>query len=518
MHEPGPVAEDADYSTAGSRPITPSRKITDMSVHWPILRRLLRNPRRDVIVDDKRTYSAGTVVGAALHLAGHLDGRCQSDTLGVLLPTSGGFPIAALAGWMLGKTIVPLNYLLKPDELQYVIDDCGTDTVVTVGQMLEFLDEPPKARHLIRLEEVSFTGIPDPRWPARARADDLAVLLYTSGTSGRPKGVMLTHGNLEANISQVIGWAGFHRDDVVLGVLPQFHSFGMTVLTLLPLTLGAKTIYTARFVPNKLIRLIRDHRPTVLVAIPSMYNALLRVKGATAEDFSSLRYLVSGGEPLPQAVFDGFEERFGIRITEGYGLTETSPCTNWCRPQEFVRHSVGRPLPGVHERIVDIETERDLPPNQEGEIRISGPNVMPGYFNLPEETRAAFDAKGYFRTGDIGKLDDLGNLFITGRLKEMMIIGGENVFPREIEEVLNKHPIIAESGVIGMEDPVRGEVPIAFVELIEEATFDETAILAHCREHLAGYKVPREVRALEALPRNPTGKILRRALKETHAG
>lgn len=485
-----------------------------MSVHWTIIRRLAAHPTRIVAIDDHRSYRAAEMLIAAQHLAAAVDRCCTSSTLGVLLPSSGAFPIAALAGWILGKTVVPLNFLLSPEELQYVIDDCGTDTIISAGPMLEHLEVLPKIPHMLRLEDQSFRGFPEPRWPALASDDDLAILLYTSGTSGRPKGVMLTHGNLAANMRQIDQWVDFTDQDVMLGVLPQFHSFGLTVLTLLPLASGIRVIYTPRFVPHRLIKLLREHRPTVFIAIPSMYNALLHVKKAEADDFKSLRYVVSGGEPLPQAVFDGFRERFGVTINEGYGLTETSPATNWCRPSEWKPHSVGRPLPDVIERIVDIESGQDLPPEQEGEVRISGPNIMRGYFNLPEQTAAAFDEQGFFKTGDMGHLDRDGHLHITGRLKEMLIVGGENVFPREIEEVVDQHPDVLASGVVGLMDPIRGEVPVAFVEAIEGASVDEQEVKGFCRERLAGYKVPREIRVLEELPRNPTGKLMRRKLKE----
>jgi long-chain acyl-CoA synthetase len=491
-----------------------------MSIHWPIIRRCLRSPLRVAIVDDQRKLRTIELLVGAMHVAGQLRETSKSSTVGVLLPTSGAFPIAALAGWIAARTVVPLNYLLKPAELQYVVDDCGCDTILTAKPMLDFLGEPPRGARLVRLEELDFHSMPDVQWPARASADDLAVLLYTSGTSGKPKGVMLTHGNISANIRQIDRWVDFSSRDTLLGVLPQFHSFGLTVLTLLPLTIGCRVVYTARFVPGKLVRLLREHRPTVMIAIPSMYNALLHAKNAGPEDFASLRYTVSGGEPLPQSVLEGFRERYGVTINEGYGLTETAPVTNWCRPEEFRPRSVGRALPWIDQKIVDVESGRDLPPGHDGEVRMRGPNIMKGYYNLPAETAAAFDEKGYFRTGDIGRLDEDGHLYITGRLKEMLIVGGENVFPREIEEVLNRHPTVKDSGVVGVMDPIRGELPLAFVEMKEDppgsgktAPFDERALLAWCRERLAGYKVPREIRCVPALPRNATGKVLRRELK-----
>ncbi|HMN41228.1 MAG TPA: AMP-binding protein [Phycisphaerales bacterium] len=533
-----------------------------MSIHWPIIKRLIRSPRRVVMIDDRRSYRAFEVLVGAMHVADVIRARCQTRTVGLLIPTSGAFPMAALAGWMAGKTVVPINYLLKPEEMNYIVRDCGCDTVITAQAMLDFLGSnvdacvfapegggggPPTAmKNLVRLEDIDFKGVPGFEWPSGAADDDLAVLLYTSGTSGKPKGVMLSHGNIEANIAQIRAWVRLEPGeggDVVFGVLPQFHTFGLTVLSLLPLTAGLRAVYTARFVPARIMKLIREHRPTMMVAIPSMYNALLHAKDAAPEDFYSLRYIVSGGEPLPRAVFDAFREKFGVTIAEGYGLTETSPVTNWCRPEEWRLGTVGRALPGIDQRIVEIAevpsaecrvpggggvssakcrvpSWREAPVGHEGEIRMRGPNVMRGYFHLPEETARAFDERGYFRTGDIGRVDEDGFLYITGRLKEMLIIGGENVFPREIEEVLNAHPSVKESGVVGKPDPMRGEVPVAFVELAEGAgdgpqgTGVEKALRSWCRTRLAGYKVPDEFRVVGALPRNPTGKVVRRELNK----
>ena len=470
------------------------------------------------MTDDQRPWRAAHLLVGALHLADEIERRSQTQTVGLLLPTSGLFPMAALAGWILGRTLVPLNYLFSREELQYVVDDCETDLIVTVGPMLDHLSFTPRAPNIVKIDEMGFSGVPRPRWPAHPRDDDLAALLYTSGTSGRPKGVMLTHRNVRSNIWQSRRCARFTGRDTFLGVLPQFHSFGFTVLTLLPLTIGAGIVYTARFQPRRIIQMIREHRPTVLVAIPSMYNALVQAKSGGPGDLESLRFAVSGGEPLPDAVARAFEDKFAKRINEGYGLTETSPVTNICLPEEFRPHSVGRPVERLDQRVVDCESGRPLPPGHEGEIRMRGPNVMRGYFKLSDETASAFDDEGYFRSGDIGRFDDEGHLYVTGRIKEMLIIGGENVFPREIEEVLNAHPDVAASAVIGARDDVRGELPIAFVELCDGATLDETALRTWCRERLAHYKVPREIRRIDELPRNPTGKILRRSLQGLTSG
>jgi len=476
-----------------------------------IRRHLLVRPLRPTIVDDFRTWRGIDLMVASWHIARAIDKASEAQRVGVMLPTSGLFPAAAIAAWTLGKTIVPLNYLLSRSDLEYVARDAGLDCVVTVGPMLDLVGGSIPGLKEVRLDQLKFTGIPPVRMTNPLRRDDVAVVLYTSGTSGRPKGVMLTAGNIGANVRQCQEWVDFDANDKILGVLPQFHSFGLTILTMLPLATGATAVYTARFIPRKLIDLARTHRPTAFVAIPSMYNALRLLKDATPDDLKSLRFAVSGGEPLPEAVFEGFREKFGIDINEGYGLTETSPVTHWCRPNEQRRKCVGRALPGIEQRIVGPDG-KTLGANEDGEVRMRGPNIMKGYLNLPDETAAVFDEQGFFKTGDMGRIDEQGFLSITGRIKEMLIIGGENVFPREIEEVLNRHKSVKDSAVIGMADGMRGEVAIAFVELKEGAKFDESALKAHCRDNIAGFKVPREIRLIRELPRNPTGKIMRRKL------
>ena len=476
-----------------------------------IRRNLLLRPLRGTVIDDQRTWRGIDLMVVAWHLAREIERKSTAQRIGVMLPTSGAFPAAAIAAWTLGRTIVPLNYLLSRSDLEYVARDAGLDAVITVGPMVDFIGGPVPGLVEIRPDQMRFTGIPPVRMTNPLQRDDLAVVLYTSGTSGRPKGVMLTCGNIAANVRQCQEWVDFGRNDTILGVLPQFHSFGLTVLTMLPLATGARAVYTARFIPRKIIDLAKQHRPTALVAIPSMYNALRLMKDSGGEDLASLRFAVSGGEPLPDAVYDGFHQKFGIEINEGYGLTETSPVTNWCRPSEQRRKCVGKALGGVDQRIVGPDGAV-LGPNQDGEVRMKGPNIMKGYLNLPDETAAVFDEHGYFKTGDMGRLDEHGLLSITGRIKEMLIIGGENVFPREIEEVLNRHESVKDSAVIGMQDGMRGEVALAFVELKEGARFDEGAIKSFCREHIAGFKVPRDIRVVKELPRNPTGKITRRKL------
>lgn len=478
---------------------------------WPILRRALLHPRRVAVVDDTRTWRYLDLVGGALHLARHIDRLSTSQHVGILLPTSGAFPMALLATWLTRRVAVPVNYLLAEAERDYIVADSGVDTVITAGPMLEFLGGAPKDVQLIELDKLSFKGLPPLRRPPVAGADENAVILYTSGTSGQPKGVMLTHRNLRSNVEACIRHAKITTADCFLGVLPQFHSFGLTALTLLPLTVGSKVVFTSRFVPPKLVRLIREHRPDIFMGIPEMYNALLTVKNAGPEDFTSFRYAISGGAPLPDEVFERFGERYQVRILEGYGLTETSPAVSWSLPDRWKRGAVGPLLPQTTVRIVD-DDNCQLPVGAEGEVLIAGPNIMAGYYNRPDLTAEVIDDEGYFRSGDWGKLDEDGFLHITGRKKEMLIIGGENVFPREIEEVLAHHPSVKGAAVVGRIDPSRGEVPVAFVEMNDGAEFDATELRDFCRGQLAQFKVPRQIQCLEALPRNPTGKILRREL------
>ncbi len=493
-----------------------------MNLLWSICWQALRRAGHTAIVDDRRTLTYGQLLGAAMLTAPAIEAATARRHVGLLLPTSGAFPIALLGAWLAQRVAVPLNYLLSPGELRYVIQDSDIDCLLTVQPMLDFIDRSalPANVRIIRLEDVDFHAEPELRLPPLPDPDELAVLLYTSGTAGKPKGVMLTHGNLSFEVEAIIEHVGFDSSYGFLGMLPQFHSFGLTALTLLPLRMGCQVVYTARFVPRQVVQLIAQHRPKVIMAVPSMYAALLTVKEATPADFASVELAVSGGEPLPAAVFDSMQERLGVRLLEGYGLTETSPATNWSLPTHWRAGSVGPALPGVRQLIVD-EHDQPLPAGAEGELLIAGPLVMKGYYKLPGETAAAFVTlrdphdgvpRQFLRTGDIARIDRTGLLYITGRKKEMLIIGGENVFPREIEEALVQHPSVAAAAVVGRPDELRGETPIAFVERAGDAPFDEAALRAWCRQHLASYKVPREIRLLEPLPRNPTGKIMRRAL------
>jgi long-chain acyl-CoA synthetase len=502
-----------------------------MNLLWLILTQALRHPNRVAAVDDQRSWRYLDLVGGAMLVAEAIETQSSARNVAICLPTGGAFPMALLGAWLAGRVAVPLNYLLGRDELTYVINDSDVDTILTVPAMLEFIggaEVIPRGVRVLDLMTLDRTGLPPLRWPPMAARDQTAVILYTSGTSGRPKGVMLSHGNLLSNVEAAIAHAKLSRLDRFLGVLPQFHSFGLTALTLVPLRVGATAFYCAKFVPRRIVSLLRRYQAAIIMAVPSMYGALLSVKDATSSDFASIRLAISGGEPLSDGVLEAFRDRFGVNIHEGYGLTETAPITNLSTPERCRRGSVGTALPGVRVVVVD-DQDRPLPPGRDGEILIAGPNVMGGYYKQPEQTREVFvkldgpttaGAGGgtdsiFFRTGDIGRLDADGFLAVTGRKKEMLIIGGENVFPRQIEEVLNQHPCVRDSAVIGRQDGVRGEVPIAFVEIEEAKNFDEAQLRTWCRQRLAAFKVPRNIERIDLLPRSATGKILRRRLQAT---
>lgn len=473
----------------------------------------LRRSTRVMMVDDRRSYRGLELLVAGLHIADLVETRSSKQRVGLLIPTSGVMGAACYGVWAAGRAAVPLNYLLDEPTLNYVAKDCGCDLIIASRKLVDHLGYAPKAKEIVYLEDMNFRAAPTPRLPRWRGRDELAVVLYTSGTSGKPKGVMLSHGNLLANARQMHEHIGVRSDDVFMGVLPQFHSFGLTGLTIVPMLFGCRAVYTARFLPKKIIELMRTQKPTIYLAIPSMYNALLTVKDTSPADVDSLRLMISGGEPMPQDVRERFLARFGKPIVEGYGLTETAPVTHVLLPHERREGTVGRAVPRLDQRVVHPDTGDTLPHSTDGELRLRGPNIMQGYLGLEAETRAAFDEHGYFRTGDIAQIDEHGFVKITGRLKEMMIVGGENVFPREIEEVLNAHAGVHDSGVVGEADPMRGEIPVAFVECEEGARVEPDELVRWCRDRLPGYKVPRRVVVIEALPRNATGKIMRRQLK-----
>lgn len=464
-------------------------------------------PDRPAACDQSLVLDYQSLRAVAAGLAGRIASESAQPRVGIMAPTSSACAAAIFACWYAGKTPVPLNFLLGPDQLGKVIRDAGLDCVLTIERFAGAL-APTGLKTLLLSAQ---TLVPGQVETPAAQPNDTAAVIYTSGTSGDPKGVCLSFDNLVQNAKACIEHTRMDPQQVFLSVVPQFHSFGFTTMTATPLLLGATAWYLPRFSPVAVVSTIAEKGVTIFLAIASMYGALAKTKNADPNALASLRLAISGGEPLSPVVADAFKERFGIELMEGYGLTESSPVVAVNMPWAHRPGSVGRPLPGIEVSTVD-EQGRALPPGEVGELIVRGHCVMQGYLNQPDATAASI-RNGALHTGDIGRVDPDGFVYITGRAKEMMIVGGENVFPIEIETVLCAHPAIADAAVVGMPDEVRGELPLAFVILQEGATADDKEIRAFCRRHLAGYKVPREIRIEQDLPRGPTGKILKRQLK-----
>ncbi len=468
-----------------------------------------QQPERVAACDQTLSLDYRSFQALSCGLAGQIAARTDKPHVGVLLPTSVAGALSIFACWYAGRVPVPLNFLLTPPELARVIADADIDLVVTIDLMEKALVASQASPLLVNGKT---TLIPGSRPAPNAAAHELATLIYTSGTSGDPKGVRLTFDNLVQNARACIEHVRLTPDQVFLSVLPQFHSFGFTAMTMLPLILGASVHFLPRFSPAAVVSAIAEKRVSVFMAVASMYAALAKMRAADPSMLQSLGLAVSGGEALPVSVARAFAEKFGVEICEGYGLTETSPVATMNKPWAKRLGSVGLALPGVKVNTVDA-TGRELPVGGEGELVIRGHCVMQGYHNKPVATDEVVRGGALF-TGDIGRVDADGFVHITGRAKEMIIIGGENVFPREIESAIAEHPAVAEVAVIGTKDESRGEVAIAFVLIQDGATVTEGELKAVCRERLAGFKVPRDIRIARELPRGPTGKILKRALRD----
>lgn len=478
----------------------------------PLFEHARRQPQHLAVIDDHGRYTYEQLARMAAGLSMYLSLKTQRPRVGLLLPPSAGFVVSFYGTLLSGKTAVPINYLLGEREIGHIIKDSEIDTVVTIPFFAGRLQGLP-------LNVIDLMSLPrdvpeiEPHFPS-VLADNVAVLLYTSGTSGLPKGVLLTYGNLQSDVDASIQHAALKHRHTFLGVIPLFHSFGLTAMMLAPIQLGATIIYIARFSPVATLNALREHKASLVFGIPSMFAAILRLKDAKPEDFAHIYVTATGGEPLPATLREAFRERFGIPLYEGYGLTETSPVVALNIPQMHKPGSVGKPVPGVEIKIAD-DNDNALPPGQVGEVWLKGPMIMKGYHNLPQETAAALTPDLYFKTGDLGMVDAEGFLHITGRKKDMIIVSGEKAYPREIEETLMRHPAVSEAAVVGKKDPGRGEVVVAFVLPKEGQTIQPDALRDFARNAgLAQWKVPREIFVVQDLPRSPTGKVLKRELTQ----
>ena len=435
-----------------------------------------------------------------------------------MLPNVPYFAIAYYGALRAGATIVPMNVLLKGRETTFYLSDPEAKLLFAWHDFADAAktgaDEA--GAELVLVKPGEFEGLVaqhEPQAELVERDDaDTAVILYTSGTTGKPKGAELTHANLLANAHGMIDLAHTTADDVVLGALPLFHSFGQTCGLNATVAVGGILSMVPRFDPAKALEIIQRDKVTVFQGVPTMYHAMLNHPDRDQYDTSSLRLCVSGGSAMPVEVMRGFEEAFSCQILEGYGLSETSPVASFNHPdKERKPGSIGTPIAGVEMKVVG-EDGKELPQGEVGEIAIRGHNVMKGYWGREDATAEAIK-DGWFHTGDMARVDEDGYFFIVDRKKDMIIRGGYNVYPREIEEVLYEHPAVLEAAVVGVPDEEMGEEVGAAVVLRPDADADADTIRSFVKDQVAGYKYPRRIWFLDELPKGPTGKILKREIE-----
>ncbi len=464
----------------------------------------------------------------------------KGDNIGFLLGNSPHFLISLYASMRLGATAVPINPIYTPDEISYIVKNSDAKAIIAFDAFIPLVEkaagvfssvenyiicetDPTTAEKLAALPSLlkpkvkSFTYLIST--PAEAvplvdvDSDDTAIILYTSGTTGHPKGAMLTFDNIYSNARDVAEYLNFSTDDRIVATLPVFHVFALTVVVNAPLLMGATILLVPRFSPQEVFQIIKEQKATVFAGVPTMFNFLYQFPEGKVEDFSTIRLAISGGSSLPVALLHNFEDKFKVRISEGYGLSEASPVTCF-NPIDRDRKagSIGTSIVNVENKVVN-ELGEEVPVGEVGELIVRGPNVMKGYYKMPEETENAI-RNGWLYTGDLARQDEEGYFYIVDRKKDMIIVGGYNVYPREVEEVLFAHPGIVEAAVIGVPDPNFGEEVLAFVVKKDESLTEEQ-LHDYCAEKLAKYKIPKSIEFLEELPKNTTGKILRRTLKPT---
>jgi long-chain acyl-CoA synthetase len=490
------------------------------------------HPDKPLVHVNDLTFSYAQVDEISGRLASSLLGLGleRGDKVAVQLPNLPQFLFTYFGILKAGLVMVPLNPLLRAPEVAYHLEDSDAKILVTfelfaeeafrgaeqVGGVTTYVvnlpgnDERPEGTK--HYDELYFAD--DTRDIVPTDADDTAVLLYTSGTTGKPKGAELTHFNLFMNCTVAGELFEFRDDDIGVGVLPLFHVFGLSSVLNTSVRYGGTIVLIPRFELEPVVDAIEKHRCTIFSGVPTMYFGLLQMD-LTGRDLSSLRVGVSGGAAIPGETIRAFEEKFpGVVILEGYGLSESSSTTTFnINAEQRKVLSIGKPIWGVYVRVVD-ENGKELPAGEEhvGEIVIRGHNIMKGYYNKPEATAEAFQ-DGWFHTGDLAYKDEDGFFFIVDRKKDLVIRGGYNVYPREVEEVLFGHPSIAEVAVIGKPDDKLGEEVVAIVALKQGADTTAEDVIAYCKERLAAYKYPREVRIVPELPKGPTGKILKKELR-----
>ena len=442
------------------------------------------------------------------------------DRVGIMLPNTPAFAIAFYGIMYRGAVAVPMNPLLKGREVAFYLSNSGAKALFATPA---FADEATAGAAEVGAQcwvvddaelMALIAELPAQDSPVQRDDDDVAVILHTSGTTGKPKGAMLTHANLSRNADVgVRTLIETGPDDVVMGCLPLFHVFGLTCGLNGAVLAGAMLTLIPRFDPRKALEVIERDGVTVFEGVPTMYSALLSVASeASPEATRSLRTCVSGGAALPVQVLTDFEKAFGCTVLEGYGLSESSPSAAFNHPHRPRKAgSIGTPIEGVELRVVDLDGV-EVPQGDAGEIQIRGHNVMKGYWNLPDATAATITPDGWLNTGDVGRIDEDGYFYIVDRTKDLIIRGGYNVYPREIEEVLYEHPAVGEAAVIGIPHDSLGEEVGAAVALKKGASVTADELREYVKARVAAYKYPRLVWLVDALPKGPTGKLLKREI------
>ena len=452
--------------------------------------------------------------GASAHVAGLLRERGvqPGDRVGVMLPNVPYFHVVYYGVLRAGAIVVPMNVLLRRREVRYYLEDSGAKLLFAWGDFAEDAqggaDEAGCECILVKPGEFEqLVGAASPAAEVAEREDsDTAVILYTSGTTGSPKGAELTNANLRRNLEVAAKLFSLSREDVIFGGLPLFHSFGQTCAMNAGVYAGATLTLLPRFDPGKALEIVQRDQVTVFAGVPTMYGAMLHHPDREGADLSTLRLCASGGASLPVELLNAFEAAFGAKVLEGYGLSETSPVASFNHPdRERKPGSIGTPIEGVEMKLLDEE-------EGVGEIAIRGHNVMKGYWEKPEATEEAIDADGWFRTGDMARVDEDGYYFIVDRKKDLIIRGGYNVYPREVEEVLYEHPKVREAAVVGVPHPDLGEEVGAAVALVEGEQAEPEELQSFVKEQVAAYKYPRLIWFVDELPKGPTGKILKREI------
>lgn len=455
----------------------------------------------------------------------------RGDRVGMLLLNSPEFIETMFAAAKLGAIAVPINFRLAAPEVSYVLSDASADVLVAheqLGELARAAIPRTRVRHLVVVDgapgtgEIAYEELLGSGEPLtldmQVTPDDVHALMYTSGTTGRPKGAMLTHANTMANArNALLVGRGLRETDVTVTVAPMFHIGGLGVHSLPFIYIGATNVVLASFDPAATLATMAAERATVQFLVPAMWGALMQVPDFDSYDLSALELAVSGGAPCPLTIIEFFQGK-GVPFQEGFGMTETAPIVSVLDAAHVKEKagSIGRPLMHVEARIVD-DFDRDMPPDTVGELVLRGENIFAGYWMLPEATAEAF-RNGWFHTGDLGRVDDEGFVTLVDRKKDMVITGGENVYPIEVEQVLFRHPAVREASVFGVPNAKWGEEVVAAVAFKPDAAVPPSELIAYCRERLAHFKCPSRVEVVGELPRNATGKVLKTRLREMYGG